>query len=100
MPIWLRSRIGMVLALGYLLFLVVIVIGVTTGPPDAMSGLAILIWTMPWSFLLLDALIDNHINTGLGPLTFYLVIGLSAMINASILYGVGLAFTLILKAIK
>ena len=51
-----KSKIGMFFAGAYLLLVCVAIIGVVIGPPDAMSGLALMFAAIPWSFMLFEGL--------------------------------------------
>ena len=100
MPKWLRSKIGLALAVGYLIILILLTILVYVGPSDGLAALIPLVLTMPWSFALLDGVIGLNIDFGyFGPLVFFLLFAFSALLNAAILYAIGLLITTVLRLV-
>jgi len=82
----------MILAGGYLLLFLLAVLSVMVSKPDAMSGLALMVLTIPWSFILFETIPENWAAV-LGPVGFLGIFAVSVSINAAILYFVGWLFT-------
>ena len=89
-----KSKIGMFFAGAYLLLVCVAVISIMTGPPDAMSGLALMILAMPWSFILFDALDDILPRVAIAGIALY---AFCVFLNAAILYFTSLLFSLLME---
>ncbi len=89
-----RSKLGMVLAGGYLLLVVATVVwaSVSAQTSPAVGGgpnvLAFLL-TLPWSLLAVFALEMVRAGSLGSYLAFLIVLGISALINAAILYILG-----------
>jgi hypothetical protein len=49
-----RFNVGTYLAFAYLILLMWVWLEININPPDAQSGIAIILLTLPWSFILLD----------------------------------------------
>jgi len=94
-----KSKIGMVFAGAYLLFVGVATIWVMTGPPDphGMSGLVLMLLAMPWSFVLFDALDDILPRSAIAGIALY---AFCIFLNAAILYFVSLLFSLLVHWIE
>jgi hypothetical protein len=97
-----RSRIGVFLSLGYITFCLITVFALIVSPSDAMSGLAVIVVTLPWSLLFLElgaepmGSASENITAVVGPILFVLIFIVSAMLNAVFLYFVGWSITRIL----
>jgi hypothetical protein len=98
MPKWLRSKIGLVLAVIYLIIFVLLTLMVYVGPSDGLAALIPLGLTMPWSFALLDAIPEN-VARYFGTLGVFLLVALCALLNATILYAFGLLITTVLRLV-
>ena len=95
----LKTRIGLALAAGYLLLVVLTLLDVAGSQPDAMSGLAPMFLTIPWSFWLAENLRESSL-TALGVGGFYLLLFVSAIPNAVILYMAGIIISAVVGSIK
>lgn len=89
-----RSKIGIFLSFGYLTLCLFTVLALFISEPDAMSILALLFLTSPWSFLLLDTVPEQFADGG-GPVGFVFILIVSALVNAAILFGLGLLLSVI-----
>ena len=89
-----KSKIGMFFAGAYLLLVCVAIIGVVIGPPDAMSGLALMFAAIPWSFMLFEGL--DGIAPPL-PIVGFALYAFCILLNAIILYFLGLLLSLLIK---
>ena len=86
----------MVLAGGYLVLFIFILIDIAVSKPDPMLMLSLMFFTSPWSFWLMDALhgcaLESYLAVG-GPAMFFFLMFLCAFVNATILYLFGLLLT-------
>ena len=87
-----RTKTGVFLSVGYLILLLFTVLSLLFSAPDAMSILAPMVLTAPWSFLLFEIVPESVAAAG-GPVAFFLIFILSAALNAAILYLAGWLFT-------
>ena len=94
-----RSKIGISLSLSYLTLCVIALLGLLVSEPDAMSGLALLFLTSPWSFLLLEAVPESFAAGG-GMVAFSSILIVCALVNASIFYLLGMLITKIISSPK
>lgn len=83
----------------YLLLVILAIVGTVVSKPDAMSILASMFLTMPWSFWLLETLPEGSLAGG-GRATFFLLLFLCAVVNALILYVFGLLITKIISLFR
>lgn len=84
-----KSNIGLVFAVIYLLLILSAIIEGINMPPHAMSGLAMLILTAPWSFIFLVMLETLGVVTKENYPALYALITFGGLINAFILYLLG-----------
>ncbi|HEX6125578.1 MAG TPA: hypothetical protein VFZ23_09435 [Pyrinomonadaceae bacterium] len=90
-----ESKIGMFIAGAYLLFSCVAIISIMMKPdPHGMSGLALMILAMPWSFILFDALGDVVPRLAIASISLY---AFCLFLNAAILYLISLLFSLLIE---
>ena len=82
-----------------MIFFFFLLFDVAISKPDAMSGLALLFYTLPWSFSVMEAARNSPLANGI-PTTFFFLVTLCALANATILYCVGLILTRIISFIK
>jgi len=94
---FLKSKLGMFLTGIYVLLIFYAILEVIGSPPHSMNGLAFLILTAPWSFLLLFLFDSLKIVTKENYLLLYLSIIVGGVINASILYLIGCLLSKTLK---
>jgi hypothetical protein len=95
----LTSKIGILLSGVYIFVCCVLGYSLVTGDENAIGfGSALILLTAPWSFLL-----SNVIYNRLGALDhplFYLMLAASVLVNAIILYVVGLLITKMVRALR
>ena len=94
---FLKSKLGMFIAGIYLLLIFYAIVEGVGSRPHSMDGLAFLILTAPWSFLLLLLLESLGITIVENYPLFYLSVAFGGLINASTLYLIGCLFTKALK---
>ena len=95
----LKSKIGLVLAGLYLLLVLFTLADLASSKADAMAGLAPMFLTLPWSFLLAQNLPQDSLAWS-GSGGFYLLLFVSAIPNAAILYVVGVVVSAVARALK
>jgi hypothetical protein len=93
----LKSKIGMFFAGAYLLVIGLAIILILLSPPDGLTVLVLLFLTMPWSFIFFDTLAD--IAPPL-PIVGFALFALCVFLNATILYFLGLSFSVVGKWIN
>lgn len=97
MPEFLKSKLGMFLAGIYVLLIFYAVLEGIGTRPHSMDGLAFLILTAPWSFLL-AFLFDGLGATSKDNAPFlYLYVAFGGLVNISILYLIGCLLTKLWK---
>ena len=94
-----RSKIGFYLSLSYLSLCLLTLFALLISKPDSMSILALLFFTSPWSFLLLESVPDNIATSG-GPTAFVFILSFSALLNASIFYLLGILLSKLVPYFK
>lgn len=101
-----RSRIGIAFSLSYIALFLLTVLALLVSKPDAMSILAPMVLTFPWSFLFLEIVaaslgdVSESTATTLGPIAFVFIFVASAIINAAILYFFGWLLTMLGTILK
>src|SRR4051794_29674666 len=95
----LKSRVGLLMAGIYMLVFLLLLLDIALSKPDSMSGLALLFFTLPWSFSVMEAARNTPLVDGI-PATFFFLITLCALVNAGILYCVGLILTQLISLFK
>ena len=94
MPNILKSKLGMFIAGIYLLAILYAIFETNGSRPHSMDGLALLILTAPFSFLLALLFESLGIMTKEnGDSLLYIYVAFGGLINASILYLIGCLFT-------
>src|SRR4051794_15268522 len=96
--IW-RSRFGLFLGGGYLLFVLLTLANMAGSGADAMSVLAPMFLTAPWSFLLAEYLPENAL-AGTGTYGFYFLLSACGVLNATILYFIGVLISFVDRALR
>ena len=87
-----RGRIGYWLSGLYIAFVLILLGSAFLGRPDALSGLGLVVATLPWSYLVGQWLESSNGSGGIGDASalvasvFFLLLSLP---NAFILYGLG-----------
>ena len=97
MPEFLKSKLGMFLAGIYLLLIFLAILEINSSRPHSMDGLALLILTAPWSFLLLLLFESLGITPKENYPLLYLSVAFGGLINALTLYLIGCLVTKVLK---
>jgi integral membrane sensor domain MASE1 len=92
MPGIFKLNIGTCFSFAYLIFLMMLWVYINLSPPDALSGLAIVFLTLPWSFMFLD-LADKFLpEPDAQYISGYLIV-LSILLNMIILHFCGAVLT-------
>ncbi|HEX8733861.1 MAG TPA: hypothetical protein VF721_00970 [Pyrinomonadaceae bacterium] len=87
-----KLNVGTYAAFAYLIFLMLVWLEINLSPPDALSGVAIIFLTMPWSFMFIELAIKFLREPDAKYFFPYLIV-LSALLNMTIFHLCGAVLT-------